>query len=70
VGISGATCSGKTTLSYLLGKLFYNSRVYKQDDFYYAEDDPRHIRSELEEFTDLPEFFTVEWMFHVTSGQS
>ena len=44
VGISGATCSGKTTLSYLMGKFFYNSRVYRQDDFYYDEDDPRHVR--------------------------
>jgi hypothetical protein len=28
-----------------MGKLFYNSRVFRQDDFYYADDDPHHIRS-------------------------
>lgn len=62
VGISGATCSGKTTLSHLMGKLFYNSRIYKQDDFYYAEDDPHHIRDDKTGFInwELPTAFNME----------
>lgn len=62
VGISGATCSGKTTLSHLLGKLFHNSRVYRQDDFYYADDDPHHIRDKKTGFInwEIPTAFNME----------
>jgi len=62
VGISGATCSGKTSLSQLLGKLFYNSRVYRQDDFYYATDDPHHVRDKETGFInwEIPTAFNME----------
>jgi uridine kinase len=41
VGVSGSTCSGKTTLVALLKNLFPNSKVFNQDQYYFLEDDPR-----------------------------
>jgi uridine kinase len=46
VGISGATCSGKTTICNILRRIFVNSRVFNQDDYYWKEDSPHHIRDE------------------------
>jgi len=46
LGISGATCSGKTTICNILRRIFVNSRVFNQDDYYWKEDDSRHIRDE------------------------
>jgi nicotinamide/nicotinate riboside kinase len=37
VGISGASCSGKTTLARLLRDIFPNSFVIHEDDFYKPE---------------------------------
>ncbi|KAH0549386.1 nicotinamide riboside kinase 1 [Cotesia glomerata] len=43
VGIGGATCSGKTTLSKKLHEFFKNSRLINQDSYFLSEDDPRHV---------------------------
>ncbi|XP_044761030.1 nicotinamide riboside kinase 1 [Coccinella septempunctata] len=43
IGISGATCSGKTTLALELQKLFPKSRIFHQDDYFLEVDDPRHV---------------------------
>lgn len=43
VGISGATCSGKTTLALKLKKLFPKSKIFHQDDYFLEVDDPRHV---------------------------
>eukprot|EP00088_Acartia_fossae_P004678 TRINITY_DN12015_c0_g1_i1.p1 TRINITY_DN12015_c0_g1~~TRINITY_DN12015_c0_g1_i1.p1 ORF type:complete len:211 (+),score=17.98 TRINITY_DN12015_c0_g1_i1:311-943(+) len=46
LGISGATCSGKTTICNILRRIFVNSRVFNQDDYYWPEDSKNHIRDE------------------------
>jgi len=45
VGISGATCSGKSTLA---NKIHGNfpSIIVRQDDYFFPLDDPRHVRIE------------------------
>ena len=43
VGISGATCSGKTTLARKLHKNFKNSVLIEQDNYFLSDNDPRHI---------------------------
>lgn len=43
VGISGATCSGKTTIAKELHKILAHSRIFCQDDYYLPVGDPRHI---------------------------
>jgi len=42
VGLSGATCSGKTTLANLLHKLFLNSSHLNQDLYYWEDDSENH----------------------------
>ncbi|XP_050300954.1 nicotinamide riboside kinase 1 [Anthonomus grandis grandis] len=42
VGISGATCSGKTTVAKELNKLLPNSKIFCQDDYFFPVDDSRH----------------------------
>lgn len=44
LGISGATCSGKTTLSNQLHKKLKNSVVIHQDNYFLPQDDPRHVK--------------------------
>jgi len=46
VGVSGATCSGKTTICNILRRLFVNSRVFNQDVYYWEEDSQKHVRDE------------------------
>ena len=41
VGISGSTCSGKTTLVEMLKQVFPHSVVFNQDHYYFLEDDTR-----------------------------
>nr|XP_033333729.1 nicotinamide riboside kinase 1 [Megalopta genalis] len=41
-GISGCTCSGKTTLTNQLKKKFGNSVLICQDSYYFPINDPRH----------------------------
>ena len=54
LGLSGATCSGKTTLAaQLVQQHFPNARVLSQDDFYYPDDSPEHTR--------IPELDHVNW---------
>ncbi|KAL1517422.1 hypothetical protein ABEB36_001189 [Hypothenemus hampei] len=43
VGISGATCSGKTTIARELHETFKNSILFSQDNYYLPVDDPRHV---------------------------
>ncbi|XP_066250207.1 nicotinamide riboside kinase 1 [Euwallacea similis] len=42
VGISGATCSGKTTTAKQLRELLPNSIVFSQDNYFFPIDSPRH----------------------------
>ncbi|XP_046416449.1 nicotinamide riboside kinase 1 isoform X1 [Neodiprion virginianus] len=42
VGISGVTCSGKTTLSKEINAKLTNSVVISQDDYFLPTDSPRH----------------------------
>ncbi|KAL0116133.1 hypothetical protein PUN28_011180 [Cardiocondyla obscurior] len=44
VGISGATCSGKSTLADMLHKKFPTSIMLRQDDYFLPSDDSRHIK--------------------------
>ena len=44
VVLCGATSSGKSTLANLLQKTFVNSCKLHQDDYYYTEDYPGHIK--------------------------
>lgn len=51
IGISGATCSGKTTLSNRLHNELKNSVVIHQDNYFLPQDDPRHVKiNELNHF--------------------
>lgn len=43
IGISGVTCGGKTTLATELNKIFPQSRIISQDDYFLDVDDPRHV---------------------------
>lgn len=42
IGISGATCAGKSTLAQALTAIFPRVRHVNQDDYYYPEDHPNH----------------------------
>lgn len=42
IGVSGATCSGKTSLIQLLTKCLPNGIGIHQDDYYFPVDSPRH----------------------------
>ncbi|XP_031839833.1 nicotinamide riboside kinase [Nomia melanderi] len=44
LGISGATCSGKTSLINRLQKELKNSVIIHQDHYFLPIDDPRHIK--------------------------
>lgn len=44
IGISGVTCSGKSTLANKLYKEFPKSIVVRQDSYFLPPDDPRHVR--------------------------
>lgn len=43
IGISGATCSGKTTLARKLHQDLKNSILIEQDTYFLPVDDPRHV---------------------------
>jgi uridine kinase len=52
VGLSGATCSGKTTLARMLAEdVFAGGRKLNQDDFYHDENHSSHVMD-----TDLGHF--------------
>jgi len=42
IGLSGATCSGKTTVCDILKKIFTNIRVFNQDFYYWTDESPKH----------------------------
>lgn len=42
IGISGATCSGKTTLANAINRVISNSIVLNQDKYYWAENSSKH----------------------------
>lgn len=44
IGISGATCSGKTTIAKELHSLFGNSVLLQQDDYFYDEKSEKHTK--------------------------
>ena len=46
IGISGATCSGKTTLANALHKVIPNSIALNQDQYYWDDDSENHILAE------------------------
>ncbi|XP_043471748.1 nicotinamide riboside kinase 1 [Leptopilina heterotoma] len=43
IGISGVTCSGKTTLARKLHQDFKNSILFEQDTYFLPIDNPRHV---------------------------
>ncbi|GJQ84207.1 Nrk1 [Trypoxylus dichotomus] len=43
IGISGATCGGKTTIANNLNSIFPGSRVLSQDSYFLPVDDDRHV---------------------------
>jgi len=43
IGISGATCSGKTSVAAMLEKALPLCTVINQDKYYYDDDSPHHI---------------------------
>ncbi|XP_076682825.1 nicotinamide riboside kinase [Andrena cerasifolii] len=53
VGISGATCSGKTTLANQIHNELRNSVVIHQDDYFLPADDARHVY--------IPEINHLNW---------
>lgn len=46
VGISGATCSGKSTLAHKLHATFHQSVIICQDDYFFPLDSPSHVKVE------------------------
>ncbi|XP_012229411.1 nicotinamide riboside kinase 1 [Linepithema humile] len=44
IGITGATCSGKSTLANKIRDNFSGSVVMCQDDYFLSLDDPRHVK--------------------------
>ena len=46
VGISGATCSGKTTIADVLHKVIPNSIALNQDQYYWHDDSENHVLAE------------------------
>lgn len=46
VGISGATCSGKSTLAHKLHSAFPGSILINQDDYFHPVDSPYHVKVE------------------------
>ena len=42
IGISGATCSGKTTLANAINRVITNSIVLNQDKYYWAKESSKH----------------------------
>lgn len=53
IGISGATCSGKSTLAKKIHDSFSESVMLRQDDYFLPENDPRHTR--------IPELNHMNW---------
>lgn len=53
IGISGATCSGKSTLANRIRDNFPKSVMVRQDDYFLPSDDPRHIN--------IPELNHLNW---------
>ncbi|KAL6267205.1 hypothetical protein P5V15_000282 [Pogonomyrmex californicus] len=46
IGISGATCSGKSTLANKIHNDYPTSIMVRQDDYFLPPDDPRHVKIE------------------------
>lgn len=46
IGISGATCSGKTTLANALNRVIPNSIALNQDQYYWHDDSKNHVLAE------------------------
>lgn len=53
IGISGATCSGKSSLAIRIHESHPHSILIKQDDYFLPIDDPRHIN--------IPELNHYNW---------
>ncbi|XP_076172269.1 nicotinamide riboside kinase [Ptiloglossa arizonensis] len=53
LGISGTTCSGKTSLVNQLHKELKNSFIIHQDNYFFSMDDPRH--------TKIPKLNALNW---------
>ncbi|ELU02849.1 hypothetical protein CAPTEDRAFT_226889 [Capitella teleta] len=64
IGIGGATCSGKTTLTKRLKEVFSFARIFNMDDYFHDEDSPRHTM--MKEFDykhanwDIPSAIDIE----------
>ena len=57
LGLSGASCSGKTSIANLLTKVFPRCSVINQDTYYYDENCEKYIRDES---TNLINWETLE----------
>ena len=44
VGLSGATCSGKTSVASMLERLFTRCVVINQDKYYHEDESDKHVR--------------------------
>ena len=44
IGLSGATCSGKTTVASMLEKVLPSCMVINQDTYYYDDDSDKHVK--------------------------
>ena len=44
IGLSGATCSGKTSVASMLEKVLPSCMVINQDNYYYEEDSEKHVK--------------------------
>lgn len=44
VALSGVTCGGKSTLAKQLSKELKHCKVMSQDDYFYPEDSPNHVK--------------------------
>ena len=43
IGLSGATCSGKTSVASMLEKVFPRCMVINQDAYYHEEESEKHV---------------------------
>ena len=44
IGLSGATCSGKTSVASMLEKVLASCTVINQDTYYYEDESDKHVK--------------------------
>jgi len=65
IGLSGASCSGKTSVASLLEKVLPRCSVLNQDKYYYQEDSGKHVRDNKSNFInwEVPQAFNMFQMY-------